>query len=87
MARVRSTTKLVVEGEAPDTVETVPNSDVMRASGTTEPKVNEAGDAPEGSGSDIEASSDEDDHNILWPNKPSHIDFGESTVKLEDLDV
>jgi hypothetical protein len=30
-------------------------------------------------------NEDEDDDNILSPSKPSHIEFGKSTVKAEDL--
>ena len=31
------------------------------------------------------ASDDEEDDGILSPSKPSHIEFGKSTVKAEDL--
>lgn len=59
----------------------------MRASGVTEPRVKKEGNTPEGSGSNAEASIDQEDPNILRPNELSHIEFGESIVKLEDLDV
>jgi hypothetical protein len=87
MDRVCLTARLTTKGETLDTVETVPVSEVMRALGIAEPKVNKEGDVPERSGFDAEGSSDEEDHNILWPNKTSRIGFGESTVKPEDLDV
>jgi hypothetical protein len=32
-----------------------------------------------------EGEDDEEDPNILCPSKPSHIEFGKSTVKAEDL--
>jgi hypothetical protein len=85
MARVRSTARLVNEGESPYTIETTPISKVMRVSFAVEPKVNEEGDAPEESGSDVEVDSDEEDVSLLRPNKPSHIEFGESTVKPEGV--
>lgn len=87
MAIVRSTTRLTTKGETPDTVEMAPIFEVMRASGVIEPRVNKEGNTPEGSGSDAEASIDQEDPNILRPNKSSHIEFGESILKLEDLDV
>jgi hypothetical protein len=43
MARVRSSARLATEGETPDIVEMPPISEVMRASGTTKPKVNKKG--------------------------------------------
>jgi hypothetical protein len=59
----------------------------MKWSGIIEPKVGEEVGAVERSGSEPEASSDEEDPSILRPNKPSHIEFGESTMKPEHLDV
>jgi hypothetical protein len=87
MDRVRSTARLTTKGETLDTLETVPVSEVMRALGIVELKVNKEGDVPERIDSDVEGSSDEEDPNILRPNKMSHIGFGESTMKPEDLDV
>jgi hypothetical protein len=46
MARVCSTTRLVTEGETPNTIDTTPISEVMRAVSATEPKVNEEGVTP-----------------------------------------
>ena len=43
MARVHSTARLATKGETLDTVETTPIAEVMRASGTTKPKVNKKG--------------------------------------------
>lgn len=87
MDRVRSTVRLTTKGETLDAVETVHVSEVMRVLGIAESKVNKEGDVPERSGSDAEGSSDEEDPNILRPNKTSHIGFGESTMKPKDLDV
>jgi hypothetical protein len=39
------------------------------------------------SDSEANAGSDEEEPSILRLNKPSHIEFGESTIKAEDLDV
>lgn len=71
MARVRSTARLVNEGESPYTIETAPISDVMRVSVAAEPKVNAEGDAPEESGSDVQVNNNEEDVNhyrnlALW---------------------
>jgi hypothetical protein len=86
-ARVRSTARLATEGETLDTVETAPISEVMRESCIAEPNVVEEVCVVERSGSEAEASTDEEDPRILRLNKPSHFKFGESTVKAEDLDV
>jgi hypothetical protein len=85
MARVRLIARLTTEGETTDIVETTPILEVMRESGIVEPKAREEVGVVERS--DFEADSDEDDPNILRPNKPSHIEFGKSIVKVEDLDV
>jgi hypothetical protein len=57
MARVHSTARLATKGETLDTVETTPIAEVMRASGTTELKVNNEGDALEGSGLTLNLAS------------------------------
>lgn len=44
MDRVRSTTRLVIEGEAIDTIEVAPISEVMRASAAADTKVTKMGD-------------------------------------------
>jgi hypothetical protein len=85
MARVCSTARLINEGESLDTIETAPVSKVMRMPTTAEPKVNKEGDAQEESGSDVEVDNNEEDANVLRPNKPRHIEFGESTVKPEGV--
>jgi hypothetical protein len=78
---------LATEGETLDTVETAPISEVMRESCIAEPNVVEEVCVVERSGSEAEASTDEEDPSILRLNKPSHFKFGESTVKAEELDV
>lgn len=59
----------------------------MRESGIVEPKVLEDIDIAEKNDSEAEADSDEEDPNILCPRKPSHVEFGKSTIKAKDLDV
>jgi hypothetical protein len=82
MARVRSTASLTNEGEEAEATEMAPISEMMKHSGLvvreeesilTKDVVAEAD------------SDDEEDDNILSPSKPSHIEFGKSTVKAEEL--
>jgi hypothetical protein len=91
MARISSTARLTNEGEEAKAIETTPISEVIRCSGLV---------VQEGEGAILEkddviaevehtiakaASDDEEDDGILSPSKPSHIEFGKSTVKAEDL--
>jgi hypothetical protein len=92
MARVRSTARVSREGDETEVTETTPISEVMRRSGL----VVQGGATAEGT-SNIEAkqvvaevrsdNESEEDDSILCPTKPSHIEFGKSTVKAEDLVV
>jgi hypothetical protein len=90
MARVRSTARVSHEGDETEVTETASISEVMRCSGlvvqegaTTEGTSNaEAEQTKDEVGSD---NKSEEDNNILCPTKPSHIEFGKSTVKAEDL--
>ena len=92
MARVRSTTRVSHEGDEIEVTEIVPISEVMRHSGlvvqegaTIEGTLNVEAEQTESEvGSDNES---EEDNSILSPTKPSHIEFGKSTVKAEDLVV
>jgi hypothetical protein len=84
MDRVRSTARVSREGDDVETTEIAPISEMMRRSGlVTSEKVISEGEAAEAEhiaaedGSDDEA---EEDYNILSPSKPSHIEFGKSTV-------
>jgi hypothetical protein len=72
MAKVRSTARVSREGDETETTETAPISEMMRRSGL---------DVQEGA---IDNES-EDDDSILCPTKPSHVEFGRSTIKAEDL--
>jgi uncharacterized protein with von Willebrand factor type A (vWA) domain len=90
MARVRSTTRVIREGDEVGTSETALISEVMKHSGLVvqEETITEGAADAEAEQTVAEAESeneDEDDNNILSPSKPSHIEFGRSTVKAEDL--
>jgi hypothetical protein len=84
MVRIKSTATLTYEGENTEATETAPISEVMKRSGLViqegEEVIPEKDDAIAEAGSD-----DEQDDGILSPSKPSHIEFGKSTIKAEDL--
>jgi hypothetical protein len=90
MARVRSTARVSHEGEETETTETAPISEVMKWSGlvvleevAAEGASNtEAEQIVAGGESDNES---EEDNSILSPTKPSHIEFGKSTVTEDDM--
>jgi hypothetical protein len=83
MARVWSTARVACEGEEAGTSETAPISEMMRRSGLI---VQEEKEPVQIDVVDAEADSEnEDDDGILSLSKPSHIEFGKSTVKAEDL--
>jgi hypothetical protein len=92
MARVWSTTRVAHEGEEAGTSEIAPILEMMKRSGLVvqeekEPIPTEDVDA-EAELTTVEADSeneDDDDDGILSPSKPSHIEFGKSIVKTEDL--
>jgi hypothetical protein len=92
MPKVRSTARLTAGDDAADVTTTTPFSEVMRQSGIIEPKEAEEVDIVEKSDSEAKAENDVDSYNdkdpsILNTNKSSHIEFGESTIKVEDFDV
>jgi hypothetical protein len=91
MARVRSTTRVAHEGEEAGATKTTPILEMMNHSRLV---VREEGESvptedvvvAEAEPTTIEADSDnENDAGILSPSKPSHIEFGKSTVKAKDL--
>jgi hypothetical protein len=90
MARVRSTARVTCDGEEAEAVETVPIYEVMRQSRlvVTEGVSNEGAPAAEAEQADIEegdAGEEEIDYNSIMPSKPSHLDFGKSTVSKADM--
>jgi hypothetical protein len=91
MTRVRSTARVSRGGDEAELTETVLISEVMRRSGlvvsegaTAKDTTAEVEQIITEGGSDDET---EEDNNILSPSKPSHIEFGKSTVTEEDLVV
>jgi hypothetical protein len=90
MARVRSTGRVAREGDEARTSETTPILEMMKHFGLVvqEETIAKGVVDAEAEPTIAEAHSenkDEDDDNILCPSKPSHIEFGKSTVKAEDL--
>jgi hypothetical protein len=89
MARIRSTARLRNKGGEVDTTETSPISGVMKDYDIV--ALREERHVPEKSISDAEGETDGDDAegdaSVLSPSKPSHIEFGRSTVKSDDLDL
>jgi hypothetical protein len=85
MARVRSTARVTRDGEEAEATETAPISEVMRQSGlvVTEEAIEQGAPAVK-TEQDVEEEiadeEEEEDYSILIPSKPSHLDFGKSTI-------
>jgi hypothetical protein len=82
MARVRSTAIIEREGDEAEGVETVPISEAMKRSRLM---TSEDIPAAEAEQADIEEADSDGDYNITVPSKPSHLDFGKSTVSKADF--
>jgi hypothetical protein len=82
MAIVRSTARVDREGDETEAVETVPISEAMKRSGLV---TTEDVPAAEAEQAYIEETDSEDDYNIAVPSKPSHLDFGKSTISKTDF--
>jgi hypothetical protein len=90
MGRVRSTARVSREGHETEATETAPISEMMRRSrlvvqegaigeGTSDAEVEEAMD-------EVDSDNESEEYgSILCPTKPSHVEFGKSTVKADDL--
>jgi hypothetical protein len=91
MARVRSTARVSQRGYETEVAETTPISEVMRRSGLVVPEETTAegatGETEQTVAEDGSDSESEEDNRILSPMKPSHIEFGRSTVTAGDLVV
>jgi hypothetical protein len=90
MARVRSTARVTRYGEETEAAETAPISEVMRRSGlvVTEGASEDGAPATKTEQTDIEegdTGEEEIDYNTAMPSKPSHLDFGKSTVSEADM--
>jgi hypothetical protein len=91
MARVRSTARVTRDGEEAEAAETAPISEVMRQSGLVVPEgvVYEGAPTTETEQADIEegeADEEEIDYSVM-PSKPSHVEFGKSTVSEADMSM
>jgi hypothetical protein len=86
MARLRSTARVSREGGEAEVTEMAPISEVMRRSNlvVSEDATAKAEETVAEGGTDDE---NEEDNNILSPSKPSHIEFGKSTVTEKDFVV
>jgi hypothetical protein len=82
MARVRSTARVEREGDEAEGAETVPISEAMKRSGLM---TSEDIPAAEAEQADIEEAGTDDDYNIAVPSKPSHLEFGKSTISKADF--
>jgi hypothetical protein len=81
MARVHSTARVTRDGEEAEAAETTPISEVMKRSGlVVSEDVSDEG-APAAEAKQIES---EDDYSVV-PSKPSHLEFGRSTVTEDDM--
>jgi hypothetical protein len=82
MASVRSTARVDREGDETEAAETVPISEAMKRSGLVTSEDVPATGAEQ---VDVEETDSEDDYSSAVPSKPSHLDFGKSTVSEGDL--
>jgi hypothetical protein len=86
MARVHSTARVTHDGEEAEAAETAPISEVMKRSGLVVPEdvSDEGAPATEAEQVDAEEGESKDDYSAL-PSKPSHLEFGRSTVIEDDM--
>jgi hypothetical protein len=82
MARVRSTARVERDGDETEAAETVPISEAMRRSGLVSSEDTPAAEATQ---ADVEEVGSEDEYSCGMPSKPSHLDFGKSTISEADL--
>jgi hypothetical protein len=90
MARVRSTARVTRDGEEAEDAKTASISEVMRQSGliVTEGAADKEPPAAETELVDIEEGDGiegEIDYDIIMPSKPSHLNFGKSTISEADM--
>jgi hypothetical protein len=82
MARVRSTARVDREGDETEATKTVPISEAMKRSGLATPEDIPAAEAERAA---VEETDSEDDYSSAVPSKPSHLDFGKSTISEADF--
>jgi hypothetical protein len=92
MARVRSTARVEREGDETEASATVPISEAMRRSGMVTTEENPTAETEQTTAVEEEEEEEnteeidpEDDSHIVAPSKPSHLDFGKSTVSKADF--
>jgi hypothetical protein len=90
MARVRSTARVTRDRDEAEAAEIAAIFEVMRRSGlvVTKGAADEESPAAETEQVDIEegdANEGEIDYDVIMPSKPSHLDFGKSTVSEADM--
>jgi hypothetical protein len=81
MARVRSTARVERDGDEIEAIETVPISEAMRSSGLVSSEDTPAAEATQ---ADVEEDEIEDEYGAM-PSKPSHLEFGKSTITKGDM--
>jgi hypothetical protein len=86
MARVCSTARVTRDREEAEAAETAPISEVMEQLGLVVPEDVSVEGAPATEAEQVGAEEDEseDDYSIV-PSKPSHLEFGRSTVTEDDM--
>jgi hypothetical protein len=85
MERVRSTARVIRDGEEAEAAETAPISEVMKRSGLAVPEeASEGTPAAEAEQIDVEEGETKDEYNAM-PSKPSHLEFGKSTITEGDM--
>jgi hypothetical protein len=81
MARVRSIARVTRDGEEAEGAETAPISEVMKRSWLVVSKDAPAAEAEQANAEEVES---EDDYSTV-PTKPSHLEFGKSTIFEGDM--
>jgi hypothetical protein len=81
MARVHSTARVTRDGEEAEAAETAPIFEVMKRSGLVVSEDAPAAEAEQVDAGEIES---EDDYSAM-PSKPSHLEFGKSTIVEGDM--
>jgi hypothetical protein len=87
MARVCSTARITRDGEEAEAAETAPISEMMKQSRmvVTEMGAEEGASAAEAEYADIEEDVVDEEEEDYKPSKPSHLEFGESTISEADM--
>jgi hypothetical protein len=86
MARVRSTARVGREGDEAEAAETAPISEVMKRSGLVVPEETSDEGVPAAEAEQVDAGEDEyEDEYGATPSKPSHLEFGKSSITEGDV--